>query len=395
MSTSWLKRRSFVPEWWLGVSAMARISLSTLAFDRGKFVSALAGVTFSGMLVLVQLGMYRGFLQSTSALIDRTSADVWVMGRGTEVVDNARALPAQSRLFVAAHPCVEQARGLIVAFAPALTATGKTEAVEVVGFEPRRGALMPWVLQRGLPSDLHGPARVTVDRLDLKKLNVPEPALGVELAIQGYTVRIAAVTGGIKPFTLAPYIFTELASARKLVGLADGQAHYWVLNLKHSGCVADVVRYVERHPALQAWAGPDFAQRTQDYWVGGSGAGGMMGFGAVLGLLVGALVVAQTLYSLTKDRLPELATLKAVGAKRSELVAFVGWQAALLGCLGSGCAVVLAHLVQSAAARAGITVVLSSGVVGLGLAAVATMCAVASIASIRAALSLAPAEVFR
>jgi putative ABC transport system permease protein len=374
---------------------MGRIAILSLWFDRSKFASALAGVTFSGTLVLAQLGMYNGFLESTAALIERTHGDLWVMGRGTEVVDNAHALAAETRLFVAAHPCVEQVRGMVLSFASALTATGKTEGVEVVGFEPRAGALMPWSLASGLPSDLHGPSRVTVDRLDLARLHVPEPALGVELGVQGHAVKIGAITNGIKPFTLAPYIFAELPLARRLVGLAEGQAHYWVLNLKHRACLATVVRHVEQNPELQAWSSEAFARRTQEYWIGGSGAGGMVGLGAILGLLVGALVVAQTLYSLTKDRLPELATLKALGATRRELVAFVTWQASLLAGAGGLLALALAHVVHHAAASAGISIVISASVLMLGLSAIVCMCAVASLVSVRTTLALSPSEVFR
>jgi putative ABC transport system permease protein len=38
--------------------------------------------------------------------------------------------------------------------------------------------------------------------------------------------------------------------------------------------------------------------------------------GAILGLLVGTIIVAQTLYSSTKDHLNESATLRALGASK-------------------------------------------------------------------------------
>ena len=54
----------------------------------------------------------------------------------------------------------------------------------------------------------------------------------------------------------------------------------------------------------------------------------MLAFSALLGLAVGAIVVGQTLFSLTEGRLRELATLKAMGASDREVLAFIGWQAA-------------------------------------------------------------------
>ena len=45
----------------------------------------------------------------------------------------------------------------------------------------------------------------------------------------------------------------------------------------------------------------------------GTGAGAALFAGALLGVIVGTVIVAQTLYSSTKDHLSEFATLRAMG----------------------------------------------------------------------------------
>src|SRR3990172_850026 len=96
---------------------MLRIALQSLAHDRGKLVASLAGVAFAATLVLSQVGLYAGFLDASSAIIRHAGGDLWVMARGTAVVDNGERLSAGSRQIVATHPCVRGVRGLVMSFA--------------------------------------------------------------------------------------------------------------------------------------------------------------------------------------------------------------------------------------------------------------------------------------
>lgn len=374
---------------------MLRIALQSLAHDRGKLVASLAGVAFAATLVLAQVGLYAGFLQSSSAVIRHVGGDVWVMARGTVVVDNGERLSAGSREVAAAHPCVERVRGLVLSFQALRKPNGSLEAVQIVGFEPSPRHVLPWAMARGLPQDLHAPMRVAVDRLDVDKLAIDGDPLGSELGIGHESVRVAAVTDGIRAFTLAPYVFAELDTARRLALLGADQAFYWVLDLARPECSSDVVASVSRHPDLVARPTDEFRQMTEEYWVAGSGAGTALGFSALLGLVVGVVIVGQTLYAVTKEHLRELATLKAIGASPLEIVSFVAWQAAFLALVGGGLGLAMAFGVKSWAVDYGLTIVLSGPVLALGVGAVLAMCAVASLWSVRAVLALEAAEVFR
>lgn len=79
-----------------------------------------------------------------------------------------------------------------------------------------------------------------------------------------------------------------------------------------------------------------FIQSTEDHWVNGSGAGSALAFTAILGLVVGAVIVGQTLYAVTRAHMRELATRKALAASGWEIVGFVAWQAGLLAFVGGG-----------------------------------------------------------
>jgi putative ABC transport system permease protein len=63
-------------------------------------------------------------------------------------------------------------------------------------------------------------------------------------------------------------------------------------------------------------------------------SGKVLGFGAVMGFIVGIIVVYQVLYTDVSDHLPEYATLKAMGYSGNRLMEVVLFEAVLLAILG-------------------------------------------------------------
>ena len=57
---------------------MWNLARKLLLHDRLRFTVAIAGVSVSVMLVLVQVGLYFGFMNTASSLIDASAADIWV-----------------------------------------------------------------------------------------------------------------------------------------------------------------------------------------------------------------------------------------------------------------------------------------------------------------------------
>ena len=66
---------------------MWTLARKILLFDRVKFLVAGAGVSVSVFLVLVQIGLYLGFMRNASSIVDHGRADIWVVSAGTENFD--------------------------------------------------------------------------------------------------------------------------------------------------------------------------------------------------------------------------------------------------------------------------------------------------------------------
>jgi putative ABC transport system permease protein len=374
---------------------MIRISLQSLLFERGKLFAALAGVAFAANLVLVQAGLFFGFEHASTAVITRAGGDLWVMARGTQLVDFADVLSPGVQDVVRAEPCVERARPVIFSWAQVRKPSGGIDNVQLIAAEGAPGRALPWSLDQGLPDDLRAPMRVAVDAADLHRLEIPDPAIGQKVELMDRSVYVGAVTHGIRSFTVVPYLFADPREARRILGLGDGQATFWALDLRDPGCAAEVRASIEEHPDLQVRDREEFEAMTSHYWVIGSGAGATLAFAALLGLIVGLVVVGQTLYSLTESRSRELATLKTMGASGRELAAFVLWQAGFLAAIGSAVGLAWAFGLRMLVAKIGLTVVLDGPVILGGLGVIAMMCALASLASVRKVIRLEAAKVFK
>ena len=77
-----------------------------------------------------------------------------------------------------------------------------------------------------------------------------------------------------------------------------------------------------------------------------TGAGVTTLLGAVLGLIVGIVVVAQTIYAATVDHIREFGTLKAMGASNGHIYRVILKQAALSAVMGYAMAIVIAESVS-------------------------------------------------
>jgi putative ABC transport system permease protein len=209
---------------------------------------------------------------------------------------------------------------------------GKSQTpVFLVGTAP--GGLQPWNIVEGGLADLSTPQAVAVDRSYFDRLGVSE--LGDYGEIGDKKARVAAVTSGIRSFTTTPYIFMPLDRARAFLGVPPSSATYFLVRTAPGASVNEVQqRLAAALPNLEIIAPDEFRRRSRSYWLFGTGAGAALFGSAILGVVVGTVIVAQTLYSSTKDHLIEFATLRAIGSSRRYLYQTILWQALLTAIIG-------------------------------------------------------------
>ncbi|HKX57339.1 MAG TPA: ABC transporter permease DevC [Xanthomonadales bacterium] len=161
---------------------------------------------------------------------------------------------------------------------------------------------------------------------------------------------------------------------------------------------ADTVRerlqaYLPRDVLVMTRA--DFVQRETDYWNSATPIGYIFAFGAIMGLVVGAIIVYQILFADVSEHLREYATLRAIGYRSRFVSGIVLQQAAILALLGFVPGVLAVHwLYGKAAAATNLPLYLTlDRTVSVFLLTLA-MCALSGLLAMRKVQRLDPAEVF-
>ena len=162
------------------------------------------------------------------------------------------------------------------------------------------------------------------------------------------------------------------------------------------GASAEAVRR-ELAPRLsdaEVLTSDEFRRRSRFFWLFGTGAGAALFASAVLGVIVGTVIVAQTLYSSTKDHLNEFATLRAIGSSREYIYQVILWQALLSAVIGFSIAAGVAMALVAATRDTALPIVITPGLT-LGLFALTLfMCALSAISAITVVTRIDPAMVF-
>ena len=375
------------------VKMAPKIAYRNLFHDRLSLLVTLIGIVFSVVLVAIQCGLYIGSQRTIATVIDKASADLWVVPIGTKSFDDPSLLIGREKHAILSTPGVASVESMVVGFSAWRKPLGGKKAFILVGLDYLAGGLAPWNIDEGKIEDLSTPYSVAIDRSYFKDLGIEK--IGDFAEINGQRVRVAVVTKNIRSFTTLPYAFTPITRAREFTNANSDQSTYQLVTLA-KGADIDGVReaLVTRLPDAEVLTQAEFRTRSLNYWLFKTGAGMALISGAILGIIVGVVVVAQTLYASTKDHLNEFATLRALGASAGYIHAVILIQAVLSALLGYLLGISLALAVVRAARGTTLNVVMTPGLAGWMLALTVGMCVIAAISAIFKVTRIDPAGVF-
>ncbi len=375
------------------IPMVVKLAYRNLFHDRLSFAVTIVGIVFSVVLVAVQTGIYLGSEKKIAAILDQAPADLWVVPLGTKSYDDPSLLSGRERHMVISTPGVEMAEDMVVSFARWRKPEGGTTTVLLVGSEAASDKPLPWNIEEGSRKALEAPNTVAIDKSYFPDLGIK--AINDQAEINGVNIEIAATTRRIRSFTTLPFVFTSIEEARRLTGTGQNQATYERVLLSAGADLETVRREITaRLPDTEVLTQKEFVKRSQSYWLFQTGAGAALIAGAVLGLIVGVVIVAQTLYSSTKDHINEFATLRALGAGAGYIVKVILMQAVLSGFIGFMLGLILSLGVIQAAQDTKLTIVMTPGLAASLFAITIGMCIFAAISAIVKVVRIDPAVVF-
>jgi putative ABC transport system permease protein len=365
-----------------------------LVHDRSRLLVAVVGIAFAVQLMAIQLSLLLGFAQTASGLIDHSGADLWIAGRGTKNVDQSAELPARRRFEAMEVPGVVSADKYIVQFTVMRRPDGGTEYVIIVGFNILNGIGGPWNLIQGSIDDLKLPGGIIVDDLYCNRLGITH--IGQIVEINNHRAKVVGITHGIRTFAQSPYIFASFDTAQTFRGSRQDLTNYVLIRTRANADGDTVMQaLIARLPGVDVLTGSQFALATQIYWLFSTGAGLDLILAAFLGVVIGVVITAQTLYASAVDHLPDYATLRAMGATNRYLTFVIVKQAvvnAAVGYVFGACAAIV--IVQSAGQGVAAMSLPWQLIVGLGAVTI-LMCMASGVLAIRRVIAVNPTSVFR
>lgn len=313
---------------------MVSIARSGLRHDWRRYLAAVLAVTFSGLLVVVQLALLLGMFATVSVAIDRSTADLWIGARNTPSVDLGRPLPYGADARAWAHGGVERVERYVSVLGDLRRTDGATITVIINGMDTAPGGLaFSRLLSPEQRELLRHPHAVLIDPADLGKL---QAHLGDIVEINGRRARIAGVVEGLRAIG-GVNALASFATLRTLAPDAGHQTTFYLVQVKPGVRADDVAADIADAapvPRYSVWTSRDFSVQSQTYWLLESGAGIGSGFASLLAMLVGLVITSQTLSGAILASIREFAALRALGVSHASLRAVVIEQALWVGIAG-------------------------------------------------------------
>jgi putative ABC transport system permease protein len=340
-------------------------SLQTLWHERSRYIPGVLAVAFSAVLMALQFGLMLGLFMITSIPIDHTSPNnVWIGSNDVKSVDLGQPIPESYIARIGTPDGAKPPEPFVANFANFFKPEGGTELCFLLGskLEPDSAGAAD-VLTPELRYKLTEPFAVVVDESDLKRLGMDTYDASdpdKKPKINGREVRLVGTVKGLKSLA-APWVFCSDYTARVLMGamLPPDHTKYLIVKCDTEADAQALAKELRSaYPEMTAYTADEFSLQSRLYWLFRTKAGVAIGYAALLGLAVGALVTAQTLYAATVASAKEYATLFALGIPRARVYWTVLSQAFWVGLFGVAVAYPMVHLLALGAEAAGTKVVL-------------------------------------
>jgi putative ABC transport system permease protein len=375
---------------------MSLLARRNLFHDPIRFAVTLTGIVFALVLIIVQFGLFLGFTTTTSNNIDHSGADLWIVFHGVSYFDTGRMFSERKFYEVLSTPGVQQAEKYMQNFANWKKPEGGIENIQIIGFHPGSGLGEPWNIVQGDVQDVKLEDGVIVDELYKQKLGVAK--IGDRVEIGNHRARVVGFTRGIRSFTTSPFVYTSFKNSLDYTRpeAKEDQLAYILVKAAPGTSPQQLKANLKAHLTdVDIYTAAEFSSRTRFYWMFTTGAGLAVLTAALMGLVVGVAVVAQTIYAATIDHIREYGTLKAMGATNGYLYRVLIEQAVWSAVLGYALAIIVAHFLVQASEKGGALILMPlSMTVGMLFLAVG-MCIAAALVSINKVTRIDPAMVFR
>ena len=323
------------------------LALSTLLFEWRRYLAAVIALALAGVLMLAVSAMFIGILQSFTATIDKSRAQVIILPAGSSSLGGpgggGGALPKRVVPLIYRHPEVVEVQDLPGDFGrfygPGQTSPSMVN-IMVIDTSPN-GVTLPDDFSDDMRRAIEPPYNVGVDASAVKQLGVK---LGDEATINGRTVRIALIMEGYAN-SQAPGVVMSRQTQRLMGTANDDMFGLLMVRIKNTSA-KDAKRVAEELNAMadgqyKAWTKEPLAAATVKDAMQEGLLAIILGFMSVIGFVIGVVITWQTLRGAILANIKEFASLRALGVSIGQLRGVVMELSFWVGVLGIAASAVL------------------------------------------------------
>jgi len=372
-----------------------------LARDKVRLVVAVVGVTFAVVLMLMQFGFRSALYNSAVRLHSHLDGELFLISPQSAYLVTMKSF-SRRRLYQAlAVPGVTSV-GSVYTNLPLWKnpETGSTRSIFVVGFDPDSSVLnLPEVRRQA--ERLKEPDTVLFDSASRPEFgSIAQQVESGKVVTAEVNNRKITVIGLFElgtSFGIDGTLITSDLNFRRMQNRDEGAIDIGVLKLAPGASVDDVHRRVAAVVPndVQVLDKPQFMRREINYWATVTPIGFIFAFGAIMGFIVGTIIVYQVLFADVADHLSEYATLKAMGYADAFISAVVLFEAVILSMAGFVPGVIISrylYRITENATHLPMRMTSQTGLLVLGMTIV--MCGISGLIALRKVRAADPADIF-
>ena len=384
----------------------------------GKFVFTGVGLGLLIGVTLTMAGVYRGMVDDGKALLDNSGADIWVVQKDT-LGPYAESSSLQDDLYrgILAMPGVAQAAN-VTYLTTQVRKGGSDVRAMVVGIAPGPAGITP-----GWPPHLVDGRQITRGHYEAVADVAAGFQLGERMTVRRNHYTVVGLTRRMVSSSGDPMVFIPLKDAQEAQFLKDNDAIWHsrrrtetnpafnrpavpglldaviasqstnafvnavLVTVQPGYAPHDVAGAIQRWKRLTAYTRPQMEEVLVSKLIATSAR--QIGMFLAILALVSAAIVAFIIYSLTMDKIREIAVLKLIGTRNRTIAAMILQQALALGVIGFVVGKISATLAAPLFPKYVLLLPMDSVA---GFFAVLGICVIASVVAIRMALRVDPAQ---
>jgi putative ABC transport system permease protein len=323
------------------------VALRMLTGDKTKYLGIVFGVSFAALLMGQQMAIFCGLMRNTTSQIrDLEGADIWVMDKSVQFVDDVKPMNENKLSRVRGVDGVAWAVKLYKGLGRAKLSDGNYQQVILLGLDYDNKDALGRVV--GQPR----PERIVVG--DWEELSRPDTVFmdvfgwsyifGIDTPFErGKTLEVnnkrAEIVGLVKcnpTFQTFPILYTQYKTALNYVPPEPKQLSFILAKAQDGVPHEQVCQAIEARTGLVAKTNDQFFWMTIGYYMERTGIPINFGITVMLGFVVGCAIAGQTFYLFTIENLKQFGSLKAMGVSNRRLIGMILLQALVVGVIGYG-----------------------------------------------------------